>query len=369
MTPFYSPVVKGKTYDLKAFGKAVEAGSIGMKPMVDVLPVSVGKTVDQHIKKLVTDLSFVPLIVPIYVDFYGFLPGQIGPLKFPAVIEGYKALFNEKRYVTPVYGFGRDESVWKHLPAAIAAHGKGFCFRIEIEDLDDESENTWANIISKTADLGLTPANVDIFVDLRDIRIADVDELQDLVTDFFSLMPSGGKYRSLCVAGSSAAKDVTNIARDSVGSVYRNELKLWARLRVDVPICSELVYGDYGIIHPDFAENVPCGGTVNCKIRYTIGDRIIVFRGHVRSGDSGQTHLLAQQVIAHVAYRGNGYSAGDSYIYECAHHLIGPGNPANWVFADLNHHYVYVCNQLRKLIGEIDVDISPDEIDVLIQQY
>jgi hypothetical protein len=365
----YSPIIKGKANDLQALGKADPAVRALIKALIDIRPVPKGKTVDQHIKKLATDFSALPIDAEVFVDFYGFLPGQSDAAGHNATIAGYDSLLGSGRFVTPVYGFGRDDTLWPQLRRVVKQHKKGFCFRIELDDIDDESENTWEQILVRSAELGLESSQVDLFIDLRDIRTLDVDDLQEKVTDFLSLQPAGEMYRSICIAGSSAPKDVTVIPRDTVGSVYRNELKLWVRLKVDVPGCEDLIYGDYGIVHPDFAEDVPCGGTVNCKIRYTAGSKIFVFRGHVRAGDAGQTHALAAQVVSHDAYQGQDFSLGDEYIHDCAALLDGPGNPGNWVFADMNHHVVYATRQIERLIAEIEVDSTEEDIDTLISEY
>jgi hypothetical protein len=364
----YSPVVKGKAHDIRAYKKALESDDVQMKALIDVLPVPAGKTVDEHIEKLSKDLGTLPIGVPLFVDLYGFMPGQMSRTGRNATIEGYHVLFDAGRVVTPVYGFGRNNALWPIFAQVVRAHRSGFCFRIELEDLDDESENTWDQILTRSAELGLGPRDIDLFVDLRDVRSADVDEMQSLVTDFLAMCPAGIEYRTVCVAGSSASKDVTAVARDTLGRLYRNELKIWARLKCDVPACVDLVYGDYGIVHPDFAENVPCGGTVNCKIRYTAGSSILVFRGHVRAGDSGQTHGLAAQVVAHPTYQGPEFSAGDAYIAACSAYEDGPGNPGTWVFVDLNHHYVYVARQIDRLVNDLEIDSTAEEIDLFLEE-
>lgn len=370
MSPYiYSPVVKGKANDLRALHKTEVDVRALTKALIDVRPVSSKSTVDLHTEKTVSDILILDASVDIFVDFYGFMPGQVNSSGQNAVLAGYSSLLKRGRKVTPVYGFDRDESIWPQLRDVINDNQRGFCFRLEIEDLDEESENTWQKILTYSSLLRLASTEIDLFIDLRDIRKSDVDELQDIVTDFLALRPKDTLYRSVCVAGSSASKDVTVIAKDSIGWIYRNELKLWARLKSDVPGCENLVFGDYGIVHPDFMEDVPCGNTVNCKIRYTAGDKILVFRGHVRSGDSKQTHALAQLVVAHAAYRGWDFSEGDDYVYECAKYRIGPGNPGNWVFADLNHHLVYAAKQIQRLVGEIEIDSTEAEIDKLLIEY
>jgi len=371
MLPYiYSPVVKGKSNDLRALNCVPKSVRKMTKALVDISPVPQGKSVDDHIQKAVSDIFKLDEDVNIFVDFYGFKPGEKDAKNKAAVIAGYEKLLQCGRKITPVYGFGRgDEGIWEKLKDVVKAFDSGFCFRVECEDLDDEAEDTWQGILMRSALLATPLSEVDLFIDLRDIRTANVDNLQDLVTDFLASKPKGVQFRSLCIAGSSAPKDVTVVAKDTVGALYRNELKLWARLKSDVPDCVNLVYGDYGIVHPDFMGDIPCGGTVNCKIRYTAGDKILIFRGHVRSGDSGQTHALARMVIEHEAYQGWDFSDGDEFIYDCANKSVGPGNPGNWVFADLNHHLVYAALQIKRVAAELEVDSSEAEIDSLLTEY
>lgn len=371
-THFYSPVLKGKANDLKAFAEMPPEDQAQTKPLIDIRPVPRGKSIDEHIGKLVIDMSCFPMDVEAFLDFYGFLPGQMAGNGVDATLAGYDALFAAGKIVTPVYGFGRDDRLWPRLRRVVAQHGAGFCFRLEIDDLDDdEAENTWDQILTRSAELGVATTQIDLFIDTRDIRNGDVDELQEKITDFLALQPVGESYRSICVAGSSAPKDVTVVNRDTVGAIYRNELKLWVRLKFDVPACTDLVYGDYGVVHPDFAEDVPCGATVNCKIRHTAGNNILIFRGHQRAGDSLQTHGLAAQVVEHAAYQGEDFSVGDKFISDCAVHAVGPGSPGNWVFVDMNHHLTYVTQQIGRVIAEIenDEEATIEGIEELLEEY
>ena len=107
------------------------------------------------------------------------------------------------------------------------------------------------------------------------------------------------------------------------------------------------------MIHPDFSDFGP-NKNMNAKIRYTVGDKILYFRGHgllhpVK--DYSQYYHLAHLVRSDSRYRGRSYSFGDNYIDDCANHLISQGSPATWVKADMNHHVTYVTHQVSRLVS------------------
>lgn len=173
----------------------------------------------------------------------------------------------------------------------------------------------------------------------------------------------------MSVVGSSAPKDVTVVEQDSIGTIFRNELKIWGNLVMDVPLMPRLLFGDYGVVHPDFAaDDLPVGGTANCKIRYTAGRQIIIFRGHKRAGDVGQPHHLASLVLQHTAYRGPEYSFGDAYIQDVANRTKGPGNLGNWVQADLSHHLAYTARQIGRVVAQIDAGASLTQLEGAMDQ-
>lgn len=367
----YIPIVKGKLNDLRGLGRLVPEVRRLMKPLIELPPVSTkAKSVEEHLGKFMTNLRDSKEQGSAFVDFYGFFPGEADATGLPAPIAGYKRLAAENRFVTPVYGFGRDEKVWKHLPNVVEEHKRGFCFRLEEDDLEsDLVEETWDFIISRSAELGLPISGVDLLLDLRDVRVKSVEDRVALVTDFLLLMPEGMDFRTLAVAGSSAPKDVSIVKIDALGMVARNELKIWARLAADLPMGKELRYSDYGIVHPDFAaDDMPVGGTANCKIRYTTDNDILVFRGHKRAGDSGQPFQLARQVRAHSAYCGPGYSFGDEYIDRVANpdDSTGPGNLGNWVLADMNHHLAFAARQMEQLLASIESAETEEEVVAIL---
>lgn len=303
-----------------------------------------------------------------FVDFYGFLPGEMTQSGTLATIAGYDLLHNIEQYVTPVYGLGRDDEMWEHLGSVLKKHKQGFCFRLEEDDLEeDAAEATWKTILTRSSQLEVDIKSVDLVIDLRDVRLESVDEKVMLVTDFMSFQPMGITFRSIAIAGSSAPKDVSVLEKDSTGDVLRKELIIWANLRTDLAVGDTLIYSDYGVIHPDFAaDDLPVGGSANCKIRYTAGKNIVIFRGHKRAGDSGQPHGLAEKVRRHPKYCGRDYSFGDEYIDDVADRTSGPGHLGNWVLADMNHHLTLAPIQIEHLCRNLVADLTQEETDILV---
>lgn len=145
-------------------------------------------------------------------------------------------------------------------------------------------------------------------------------------------------------------------------------MRIWARLAADLAMGTELLYSDYGIVHPDFAaDDMPVGGTANCKIRYTTDNDILIFRGHKRAGDSGQPFELARKVRVHSAYCGPDYSFGDDYIDRVADpdDATGPGNLGNWVLADMNHHLTFAARQIDQLLANIESAETEEEVEAI----
>lgn len=368
----YIPIVKGKLNDLVALGKLAPNVRNMMKPLIELPPAPQSRavSVEHHLAKFILNLKKSGDVGSAFVDFYGFFPGEVNASGVPAPIAGYEILHSEGRHVTPVYGFGRDDDLWKDLGAVVARHKRGFCFRLEEDDLEDDvAEETWDSILRRSADVGLGLERVDLVLDLRDVRLESVDEKVTLITDFMSFQPAGANFRSIAVSGSSALKDVSSLKKDHVGTVARNELKIWAKLASDLTIGTDLLYSDYGIIHPDFAaDEMPVGGTANCKIRYTAGDSILVFRGHKRAGDSGQPFGLAEQVRSHPKYCGSDYSFGDEYIDMVADRTKGPGNLGSWVQADMNHHLTFALIQMEHLLTSISADQTEEDTASLLDE-
>ena len=357
----YVPIVKGKRNDIEAVSRLSDEVRGLIKPLVEAMPVDRKKgAIEEHINKFV---HYIVKYLPsgeMFVDFYGLLPDEKLKDGSNKIIAGFNLLKNCGRAITPTYGLERNDDLWVQLKSVVRNFDQGFCFRISLDDLDDKSEETWTQVIERASDMGLSPSQVDIVIDLRFVGDKDEIDLKNLVIDFLALNAKASKYRSVTVIGSSALKTVKEIGKDSVGEVNRIELGLWLALRRDVDESMQLLFGDYGVVHPDFIDVGPNPNT-NAKIRYTVGSRILYFRGHgLRRPvkDYAQYHDIAAKVCADKRYLGANVSYGDSYVDQCARKLIKHGSPSTWVRADMNHHISYTAHQTERLISTLSRELS-----------
>lgn len=347
----YSPIVKGKLNDMKALGRISTTARATVKPLIEAMPLPSGGDIEKHLYKLAHYLvKHVPL-GEIYLDFYGLRPDLSVPDGTNATIAGFELVKALGRVVTPVYGFDRNDTLWPLLSKVVDANARGFCFRVDIDDLDDLAEETWSLILERSAVLGLKPSEIDLMLDLRDFNNLELENLQEIVLEFIAINPRHQQYRTIILAGSSALKTVEDIPKDGVGNVARRELTLWSQLQREMHEETTLVFSDYGVIHPDFSDQGP-NKYMNAKIRYTDRGRIVYFRGHGLKHpvkDYTQYHELASQVRDSAGYQGRHFSYGDWYIDAVADFNSTPGSPGTWVMADMNHHLEYTAKQMASL--------------------
>jgi len=80
----------------------------------------------------------------------------------------------------------------------------------------------------------------------------------------------------------------------------------------------------------------------------------LVFRGrglHVlAAGGFQQYRTLSLDCLNHPAYHGANYSAGDTFISECAAGRGGTGNTTTWRFVGANQHMVFVASAVAATI-------------------
>lgn len=351
---FYVPIVKGKSNDLNAIADTSVGARELIKPLIELSEIKPDESIDEALGAFVDRVVRMAPRGKAFVDLYALTPSATTAGGGNATIAGFAMLAQAGRRFTPVYGFALNDSIWPQLSVLAKQVGRGFCFRIDGDDLDDKSDETWGQIIERTADLGIRPQEIDILIDLRFIGERDLDELQDLILDFLLLKPGSFSPRAFIVAGSSALKQVGGLPINGTAQIARIELRLWARLQAELAGTTTLIFGDYGVVNPDFVQSGP-NPYMNGKIRYTMADVIHYFRGsQLREPPKYlQFHALARRVVASPIYAGPDFSMGDRYIADCASKREGPGNLGTWVRVDQNHHIEYTAKQISALAEKV----------------
>lgn len=353
-SPLYVPVIKGKINDIVAVGQVSRQVRENMKPLIEAMPIASKKIgIDEHVHKFCQYIRKNVPLGEIFVDFYGLMPDACIPDGTNATIFGYQLLKGLGRSVTPVYGLERNDELWEDLRGVVEKFRKGFAFRLRQDDLgEDVIEETWSSILERSSQLNLSENEIDLILDLSSLAEQDIVDLKETIVTFLFGNPRVRHYRSIVVSSSSALRTVGEIEKNSSAEVTRSELYLWCDLWNDLPDEVRPIYSDYGIVHPDFSDMGP-NKFMNAKIRYTVGDKILYFRGHgllYPTKDYEQYRTLARRVRADPRYRSEELSIGNHYLSDCANGHGTPGTPGTWIKADMNHHMTYVVMQIDRLI-------------------
>jgi hypothetical protein len=366
--PSYVPIVKAKRNDLNALRDVPSSKRDGIRPLLELAEYE-STDHDETLSEFTNRLAAFTWPHAPYIDLYSFLPDAAVQNGRNATTEGFKLIASRGIHAIPTYGLQRNDALWGDLGKIAAQLNSGFCFRIDIEDLDDQSEDSWVAIIERSAEMNLPPTAIDIVLDLRSIGDIHPTTLDNLVRNFLDYKPHEFAPRFIAIAGSSALKDVGRVPKHGTLAVRRQELLLWTRLQDDWASATKLGFSDYGVIHPDFSQNIPAINA-NAKIRYTRGQSIHYFRGVglYKPSNFGQYHDVAGRVIQSPHYRGHQYSAGDKKIWDCAKRNCGTGNLGTWVRADQNHHIETTVEQIGFLTRRLASGIDASAVDVLFQE-
>jgi len=257
----------------------------------------------------------------------------------------------------PVFGFDRDDSYFRALKNINDISVTGICLRILEYDLYSPVE-TANNIFELIQDLSIQTESVDILIDLRSIIGKSVSELKLRTINTINKISSLGNFRSYTVAGSNFPRDMSNIGRDSFAFVKRVEYSLWKDLLLILLDKGILLnFGDYSIVHPDYVD-LQIVPNANAKIRYTIGDSWLIYRGHSLRKEPyyKQYHELSQNVISSKEYMGKEFSWGDNWLYKCANRESTTGNLTTWVTSDSNHHIEFVSSQIHNHVRDVVIE-------------
>ncbi len=343
----YAPVIKGKVNDIKAASFVAHNFLDRIKPIFELPPFVVTDKAEQVLARFSRNLSKHYAQRPCYVDFPLLREGATTSDGIPVLENAYGQLNALSINFEPTYGFDRDDTQWR-LVINQAEKSGGMLLRLTPDDLEFVSD-TMDQIQDLTV-RGLDTRIVDVLLDCRSLtNAAQTTALSESASVMIDNLATSFRLRKVIVTGSSAPKTVTSVEKNSSGSLLRNELSLWANLRLR-NLAMDAVYSDYGVIHPDFTDLTP-SPHINGKIRYTKGKHIHIFRGHSLSQDDRyeQYRKLSHAVLNSGLYLGHTYSHGDRYIYDCATGHATTGNAGTWVLNDLNHHFTHATEQISRL--------------------
>jgi hypothetical protein len=353
----YSPILKGKLNDIKAFGHLPISASHAVKPIFEFPLLKANSNKAKAILRFAQGLARFTLDRSCYVDFPMMPTGDRMPDGVLTIKYAFTALRGLGVNFQPCCGFNRDEELWPEYSDQANLSG-GILLRLERDDL--VLPDTTVDNIVDLINLGVDLRKVNILCDWKSIKSkSDAFQCADYTNTFMSILTRQFKPNSMIVAGSSALKYVGSVPKNGFLEVERWELNMFAEIGFElysVPI----TFGDYGVIHPDFLDSVPALNA-NAKIRYTVGNIIRIERGEsLRLGARyAQYRILAKKIMQSGKFGGSDLSFGDRYIAGCSEGLLTTGNLGTWVMVDQSRHIHTTAKQFVKLAKIVEDQLNP----------
>lgn len=274
-------------------------------------------------------------------------------------IEQYRYILDElETYnVIPIVAFDRAPD---HNVAAIE-YCKRKCsalgIRLQSEDFQNFNllKSRLGKILAEAVEAGVKTTY--LIFDCRMIeRSEDVDDLRITIEKFYNQCSQQFPISHYIVVGSVIPTVITELMKTKTTMmVERLEDKLWRKLQA-IPALSGIMYGDYGVVSPEFSEaDLPVElmpKFMAPKVFYTIQGEFYAERGGNFQGHAkgyGQYFDIADNIVAKPFFRGAGYSDGDKYIharsYQSALRPKKGGSPGSWIKATLTAHITFVVRK------------------------
>lgn len=249
--------------------------------------------------------------------------------------------------VVPVVGVACDED---YRAAVREGHsGRGVCLRLLSADLArPDVESAVATLL---AELDLTPADVDLLVDLKALNAGALDFNIIGALGILSQVPTVESWRSFTLAGGAFPENLSEMSPASEERFTRAEWAVWKALR-QRSLARRPTFADYAIAHPEpSTEMDPRLMRISAQLRYTTGDEWLVFKErNIRDFGNEQFIRICERLATREEFRGPDFSWGDDYIAKRADGTDSrPGNPRMWRKVGTSHHLAEVVSQIASL--------------------
>lgn len=351
----YVPILKSKQAELEALKVLGDRSTI--TPLIEVVPVAWDHETDRPKKTLTKHFSDVAKAIEktwgtensMFADVCWVqdieIPGKPAGSAAQLFFDALRA--QNVRFV-PVLWMDSPIGCRTAAKDSVQRDGRGVCLRITAEEADYPPALESA-INELLGFLRLEPTNVDLVLDLHEVRGTAISSMARTARSLIENLPHLTAWRTLTLAA--GAFPMGQIQPNTTVSLPRTDWRIWSIL-VQRPGLSRLpAFGDYAIEHPDLPESLPPWMMrPSPQLRYTLEDAWLVSkaRSAARFGYE-QFNDLCRATVAESHYSGPTFSWGDKYIDDCANGRDGPGNAAKWRQVGFSHHFAFVVYQIANL--------------------
>lgn len=346
----YVPILKLKLGEVRALEKLTDNQEY-ITPLFEIPPIpwdyeedKPSKGIDDHLKKTPNNIKKCWASQPFFIDFR-YISEEIREESCP-ITATYDKLLEDNLQPTPVLILNMD-STYESCIIKLAQKSNKLCIRLEDSDFDRDGYDQ--DLFTLVNNAGLSPAQVDIIIDLGRIPTNGLTPFLVGLKNIISFFPQVSQWKTFTVAATAFPESMSNFKPLTASQTPRAEWHLWRKL-LEAGLERQPAFGDFGIAVPEPFEMDPRMMRLGAKIKYTLDRDWLIVKGiGISRGGYKQLHRLAAHIANSKEFYGQDFSWGDDYIYKCAKGECSPGNQATWVSVGMNHHFAVVTDQLAKL--------------------
>lgn len=233
------------------------------------------------------------------------------------------------------------------VAAICATDGRGAAISVRLENL--MKPDTRSRIEGLVASLGITLGETDLVIDLAAPNYEPYDAFAGALMAALRRLGDLAVFRNFVLIGTAIPESFKDVAKGS-DQLERHDWLFYQVLTRKLGTAVRCpMYGDYTIVHPEFApidmRRIKSAG----KLVYATPTSWEVRKGGAFRDNPEQMHDHCASIVASGHFGGAGYSAGDEYIAKCADRSKGPSNQPWWKFVTINHHIMRVLDDLARL--------------------
>ena len=248
----------------------------------------------------------------------------------------------------PVVSFANDAAFVAAVATVNRQDHRGVCLRLGMQDFDRPSFLSDIDTLLRSLSVGW--AETDLVVDFGAPHYIPIAAFVRIMQALLGMLPNPNRWRTLTLAGTAYPQSVATLV-PPFQVIPRHEFVAYRTLVRQLGRDARIpTFGDYGVAHPDPVELDMRIVKPFAKLRYTIEDAWHIGRGTpVRTHGFGQYRQICQLLMQQPYFSGAGYSAGDTYIADCAAGRAATGNLSTWVWVSTNRHLTKVAADLATL--------------------
>jgi len=347
----YVPAMRWRQGEYQALARLTAAAKDRIVPFVTIPEVEFDfelwqpkKTVQEHVHPFAARFNAKWGQRPAWVGVHPSISDKpIGDGRdiFTYVFEGLRVF---KTNAIPSVPLDASPAMVASVAAIIAADSLGAAIAVRLENMMKGDARTRTEALA--ASLGLSLDEVDLVIDLGAPNFEPYDAFAGALIAAMRRLGDLHVFRNFVVISTAIPETFKDVAKGA-DQLPRHDWLFYQTLRGKLPDgMRQPNYGDYTIVHPEFApvdmRKIKSAG----KLVYTTSTVWEVRKGGAFRDNPGQMHDHCASIMASGKFSGAGFSSGDDYIAKCAARTTGHSNQPWWKFVTINHHITRVLDDL-----------------------